>query len=103
MNRIAIVSLFGMALAVVLVLGVPGKSSAFTNDNCTNGCMFLAGDLGITTEPGGEGIDINRYRADREQEHERARAHEQAKERDREDDQRRDYNREKAEETYDHN
>ena len=109
MNRIASVSLFGIALAVVLALGVPGKANALVNDNGTNGRMILAGDLGITIGEGGVGIDINKDRADRDREYERERAYDrersyvQDRARDREHEQRRDYNREKAEGTYDHN
>jgi hypothetical protein len=56
MNRIASVSLFGIALAIVLALGIPGKANAFVNDNGTNGRLILAGDLGITIGEGGIGI-----------------------------------------------
>lgn len=101
MNRIASVSIFGIALAVVLALGVPGKANAFVSDNGTNGRMILAGDLGITIGEGGVGIDINKDRDDRDLEHERQRAYDQDQKRDREYDQRRDYNREKAERTHD--
>ena len=107
MNRIASVSLFGIALAVVLALGIPGKANAFVNDNGTNGRLILAGELGITIGEGGVGIDINKDRAERDREYDRQRAYDrdrtydQDRARDREYDQRRDYNRENAERTYD--
>ena len=107
MNRIASVSLFGIALAVVLSLGMPGKANAAVNDNGANGRLILAGELGITIGGGGVGVDINRDPAERDREYDRERANDrermedQNRARDREYDQRRDYNREKAERTYD--
>jgi hypothetical protein len=108
MNRIARVSFFGIALAVVLALGIPGKANALVNDNGPNGRLILAGDLGITIGEGGIGIDINKDRAERDREYDRERAYDrdrtydQDRARDREYDQRRDYNRENAESrTYD--
>ena len=109
MNRIASISIFGMALAVLLALGGPGKANAFVNDNCSNGCVILAGGLDISIGEGGVGVGINSDRADQEREYERQRAYdrdrayEQERARDRENDQRRDYNRENADETYNRN
>ena len=41
MKRIASVSFFGIALAVVLSFGIPGNANAF--DNGTSGRIILAG------------------------------------------------------------
>jgi len=108
MNRIASVSFFGIALAVVLALGIPGKANAFVNDNGTNGRLILVGDLGITIGEGGVGIDINKDRTERDREYDREKAYDRDRtydqdraQQDRSNDQRRDYNRDKAERTYD--
>jgi hypothetical protein len=107
MKRIASVSLFGIALAVVLALGIPGKANALVNDNGTNGRLILVGGLDISIGGGGVGVDIDSDRAEREREYERQRAndrertYDQDRERDREHDQRQDYNREKAERNHD--
>ena len=107
MYRIACVSIFGIALAVVVALGVPGKANAFVNDNGANSGMILTADLGISIgEGGGVGIDVNRDRGDRDREYERQRAYDQGRKDDQDrryDNQRRDYNREKREGTYDEN
>jgi hypothetical protein len=106
MNKFASVTIFAIALAVVLALGIPGKANAFVNDDGTNGRLILAGGFDISI--GGEGVDvdINQYKSEREQEYERQRAHEreraydQDRALDRESDQRREYNREREERTY---
>ena len=105
MNRIVSVSIFGIALAVVVALGVPGTTNAFANDNGANGRMIQVADLGITIGGGGVGVgvDTNRDMQDRDREYERQRADEQDRALDRAEDQRREYNRENREGTYDRN
>jgi len=105
MKRIASVSFFGIALALVLSFGIPGNANAFVND--TNGRLILVDGLDISIGGGGVGVDIDRYKADRhemsdsEREKDRDRMYDQDRARDREHDQRRDYNRENAERTHD--
>ena len=70
MSRIASVSFFGIAVAVVLALGIPGKANAFLNDNGTNGRLILVGDQGISIA---EGINMNTEKADRELDYDRER------------------------------
>ena len=70
MNRIASVFFFGIAVAVVLALDIPGKANAFVNDNDTNGRLILVGDKGISIA---EGVNINTEKADQELDHDRER------------------------------
>ena len=65
---IASVSFFGIALAVVLALGMPGKTNAFVKDDDTNARLILVEDRGVTIA---EGIDINTEKADQDYERER--------------------------------
>ena len=98
MKRIASVSFFGMALAVVLFFGIPGNANAF--DNGTSGRIILAGaeagfdvfGVGAGVDIGGEGVGAgahiggagagasignpDRDRYDRERAHQRERAKE---------------------------
>jgi hypothetical protein len=105
MKKITSLSFFGIALAVMLSFGVPGNANAFVND--TNGRLILVGGLDISIGGGGVGVDIDRDKVDRhemsdhEREKDRDRTYDQDRARDRERDQRRDYNRENAERTYD--
>ncbi len=78
MNRIVISALFGIALAVVLAFGMPGRASAFANN--TNGRLVLVG-ADITLGPGGIGIDTDKDKAERQRirEQERERAYNQSR------------------------
>jgi hypothetical protein len=99
MKRIASVSFFGIALAVVLCFGIPGNANAF--DNGASGRIILAGvgagfdigGVGAGVGIGSEGVDAGAHvgglgagvdvgNPDRDRyERERAYEHEQAKER----------------------
>ena len=102
MKRIATVSFFGIALALVLSFGIPGNANAF--DNGTNGRIILAGveagfdilgvgagvgigdggvDAGAHVGGAGAGVDIggsgpNSYERERAYERDRAAAHKRA-------------------------
>ena len=89
-------------MAVVVALGVPGTTNALANDNGANARMIQVADLGIRIGGGG-GVDTNRDMQDRDREYERQRADEQDRALDRAEDQRREYNRENREGTYDRN
>ncbi|MGD0397293.1 MAG: hypothetical protein ABSC04_00095 [Syntrophobacteraceae bacterium] len=113
MNRIISLSIFGIAMAVVVALGVPGTTNALANDNGANASMIQVADLGITIGGGGVGVgvDTNRDMQDRDRAYEneraRQRAYDEGREQDRAldraEDQRREYNRENREGTYDRN
>jgi hypothetical protein len=68
MNKFAGVTIFGIALAVMLALGIPGKANAFANDNGTNGRLILAGGLDISVGGGGVNVDINKDKSEQERE-----------------------------------
>ena len=91
MKRIARVSFFGIALAVVLSFGIPGNANAF--DNGASGRIILVGvEAGFDIGGVGAGANIggpdrDRYEREQAYEHERAKeraAHKRDVERDRE-------------------
>jgi len=75
MNRLASLSLFGIALAVALAFGMPRRANSFVNDDCTNCCVIFAGNAGITSEEGAIGIDVDKDAAERDRGYERERTY----------------------------
>jgi hypothetical protein len=62
MKRIAIVSLFGIVLAIVLAFGISGKANA--SGISTNGRPNLVSDLGMMTEVGDLGTSVSQDQID---------------------------------------
>lgn len=103
MKKLIGLSLVGVAFALLLAFGIPGKTNTFAN--AASGRLILVDDVGVTLGGGGVGIDIEkdhpehheRYKRDRDfdrdRDHEWDREHHRDWDRDRDLDRDWDYDR----------